>query len=151
VIDDFDFGLAIMRPTNPLDFVKYFAEASANGIHVVGIEGVTVDAENLLVEVNQSTPSIYGVPLFPVVNFASTFKFDERAALFDIFASAGDSETGVSQADLDAAGHRHVVTQTLTTVDQLVELLNVGGAPPDAILSFDEVLGQLKDTFRTTT
>ena len=33
VINDFDFGLAIMRPTNLLDFAKYFAlKASANDI-----------------------------------------------------------------------------------------------------------------------
>ena len=40
VIDDFDFGLAIMRPTSPLDFAKYFAlKATANGIKLVGVEG----------------------------------------------------------------------------------------------------------------
>ena len=145
-IQNFDFGMAIMKPTNRLDFVKYFAlKASADQISLVGIEGVQIVAHDILVEINQSTPSIYGVPLFPVVDFASTFH-DERLALFNIFASAGDSVAGVSQADLDAVlGTGHVITQTLTTVEQLVELLNVGGAPPDGILSVIEVLQQLND------
>ena len=60
-------------------------EGERNEITLVGIEGVTVKAENLLVEVNQSSPSIYGVPLFPVVDFASTYGVDEQQALFDVF------------------------------------------------------------------
>ena len=41
VIDDFDFGMAIMRPTNPADFAKYFAlKATANEITLVGVEDV---------------------------------------------------------------------------------------------------------------
>ena len=151
-IRNFDFGMAIMKPTNPLDFVKYFAlKASAEDISIVNIEGVDIDAHDILVEVNQSSPSIYGVPLFPVVDFASTFDEDERLTLFNIFASAGDSEAGVSPADLDEAlGIGHGVTQTLTTVEQLVELLTHGGAPPDAILSLDFVLDQLDSTFKET-
>ena len=85
VIDDFDFGMAIMKPTNPVDFAKYFSlRASANGIKLVGIDNVTVDAHDLLVEVNQSTPSVYGVPLFPVVDFADTPAYaSEELTLFD--------------------------------------------------------------------
>src|SRR5262249_33674649 len=64
---------------------KYFAlRASATGISLVGISGVTIRAQNILVEVNQSSPSIYGVPLFPVVDFAHTPQFaSEELALFD--------------------------------------------------------------------
>ena len=87
-----------------LDFVKYFAlKASADEISLVGIEGVEIVAHDILVEINQSTPSIYGVPLFPVVDFASTFDDDERQALFDVFASAGDSLAAFRERDLDAA------------------------------------------------
>jgi hypothetical protein len=84
VIDDFDFGMAIMSSTNPLDFVKYFAlKASANQVKMVGIEGVTVEANDLLVEINQSSPSIYALPLFPVVDFANTPQFASEQLLFD--------------------------------------------------------------------
>ena len=85
VIDDFDFGMAIMKPTSPIDFAKYFAlRATANAIKLVGIQNVTVDAHDLLVEVNQSSPSVYGVPLFPVVDFARTPDYaSEELTLFD--------------------------------------------------------------------
>src|SRR5207244_1168596 len=85
VINKFDFGMAMMRPTNPLDFAKYFAlKASAEEISLVGVDNVTVSARKLLVELNQSTPSIYGIPLFPVVDFARTPEFaSEELTLFD--------------------------------------------------------------------
>ncbi|MFC1516467.1 Ig-like domain-containing protein, partial [Thermodesulfobacteriota bacterium] len=85
VINDFDFGLAIMTPTNPLDFAKYFAlRATAEQVALVGVEGVTLEATKLLVEVNQSSPSIYGLPLFPVIDFANTPQFaSEQLTLFD--------------------------------------------------------------------
>ena len=95
VIDDFDFGMAIMRPTNPADFAKYFAlKATANEIKLVGIEDVTVKAENLLVEINQSSPSVYGVPLFPVVDFAATYGIDEQQTLFDVFDRTRSQDLG---------------------------------------------------------
>src|SRR5262249_27805865 len=78
VINDFDFGLAIMRPTDPLDFEKYFAlEATANNVSLVGIDGVTATANDLNVEVNESSPSLYGAALFPAVDFAHTFASEE--------------------------------------------------------------------------
>jgi hypothetical protein len=85
VIEDFDFGLAMMRPTLKVDFAKYFAlSGAAEQLSLVGIDGVELTAERLLVEVNQSSPSVYGVPLFPVVDFANTPDFaSEELALFD--------------------------------------------------------------------
>src|SRR6188768_3871801 len=101
VVDDFDFGLAIMRATNQLDFAKYIAlKATANGIKLVGIEDVTVKAESLLVEINQSSPNVYGVPLFPVVKFATTYSVDEQQTLFDLFAGADHI---ISNAEMNAA------------------------------------------------
>jgi Ca2+-binding EF-hand superfamily protein len=85
VLDDLDFAMAIMSPSNPLDPGKYFAlHASARSISLEGIAGVTVKAEHILVDINQSSPTVYGVSLFPVVDFATTPAFaDERLALFD--------------------------------------------------------------------
>src|SRR6185369_8314472 len=101
VIDDFDFGMAIMRPTNPIDFVKYFAlKATANAIKLVGVEDVTVNAQNLEVDINQSTPSVYGVPLFPVVDFAKTYP-SEQQALFDVFDTNGNKI--ISKDEMKAA------------------------------------------------
>ncbi len=85
VINDFNFGLAMMTPTNVLDFERYFAlEASANSVQLVGIPDVTAIVSNVLVEINESTPSVAGLPLFPVVDFATTPQFaNEELALFD--------------------------------------------------------------------
>ena len=85
VVDDFDFGLSIMTPTNPFDFAKYYAlRASAKQIALKGIDDVTLEANEVLVEVNQSNPSVYGISLFQVVDFANTPEFaSEELALFD--------------------------------------------------------------------
>jgi len=84
VLDDFDFGLALMKPTSPLDPAKYYAlRASAGLISLVGIDGVTVKAEHVVVELNQSSPSVYGLSLFPVVDFEGSFA-NEQSALFDL-------------------------------------------------------------------
>ncbi len=85
VINDFDFGAAIFNPTNPLDFVKYTTlKASASQVGLVGIQDVTAEATNILVEVNLSSPSIYGLSLFPVIDFANTSQFaSEQLAVFD--------------------------------------------------------------------
>ena len=147
VIDDFDFGMAIMRPTNPADFAKYFAlKATANEITLVGMQGVTVKAENLLVELNQSSPSVYGVPLFPVVDFAGTYGVDEQKTLFDVFDA--DHNHQVTDAELTVALGPHTpITQPLTMAEELVKVLNAGGAPP-GVLTVEEVVGQLTTTFK---
>jgi Ca2+-binding RTX toxin-like protein len=144
-IDDFDFGMAIMRPTNPLDFAKYFAlKANANGISLVGIQDVTVQADNLVVEINQSTPSVYGVPLFPVVDFATTYP-NEQQALFDVLAGA---DHVISAAEMGAAFAAGYSGPDLATADELVALLHVGGAPPGT-LTVNDVIDQLATSFAT--
>jgi hypothetical protein len=71
-VDNLDFGMALMRPTDPLDKGRYFAlKATASQADVVGISGVTATVTNLDLEVNQSTPSFYGLSMFPVVDFAT--------------------------------------------------------------------------------
>ena len=139
VIDDFDFGMAIMRPTNPADFAKYFAlKASANEITLVGHRGRSRSRpKTCWSRLNQSSPSIYGVPLFPVVDFAATYGVDEQQALFDVFDA--DHNHQITDAELTAALGPHTqITQSLTTADELVKLLNVGGAPPN-VLTVDQV------------
>ncbi len=94
VLNDLDFGLAIMKPTNPLDPGKYFAlKGTATSISLEGISGVTATAQEIVVEMNQSTPSVYGVSLFPVVDFASTYP-SEQLALFD---TSQDGKVTVSE------------------------------------------------------
>ncbi|GAG98218.1 unnamed protein product, partial [marine sediment metagenome] len=88
VIEDFDFGMAILKPVNILDFGKYFSlKGSAEQISLVGIDDVTLSAESLLVEVNLSSPNVYGLSLFPVIDYASTFPDDEREELFNVVAA----------------------------------------------------------------
>ena len=112
VIEDFDFGLAIMQPTNKLDFVKYFAlKATAESISLVGIDDVTVDANRLLVELNQSSPSLYGVPAFPVVDFANTDEFaSEELALF------GGNDMVISEAEARGYEFRRSTSVSLAAV-----------------------------------
>lgn len=118
VINDFDFGMAVMKPTDSLDFAKYFSlKASADSIELVGIEDVTVAAKNILVEVNQSSPSIYGLPLFPVVDFAGTPRFaDERLALFD---TDGDGKVTVGELRVLHGDTEHDGTSFSTDVGEL--------------------------------
>jgi len=154
VINDFDFGMALMAPTNILDFVRYFAlKASAEQLALVGLQDVVLTADKMLVEINSSTPGVYGIPLFPVVDFASTYQ-SERKALFDIFDADGNQviETGEMNYALDGG----YAGDDITSVQQLVELLDTMGAPPsgvgaDSILSLDEVLDRLSDSYKTTT
>ena len=80
-----------------------------------------------------------------------TWNVDERKILFDVFDTNDDHI--VSVAELTAAlNYNHGRTEDVKTVDQLVEMLDVGGAPPgfgaDQILTVDEVDKQLKDTFK---
>ena len=143
-IKDFDFGMAIMQPTNKLDFVKYFAlKATADQISLVGIPGVEIDAHDIVVEVNQSSPGLYGVPLFPVVNFEATYGIDEQQGLFAVLNSLGGS-TITAEELLAAFGTDYGITGPLTTVQELVALLNVGGAPP----AVKDLLERLDPDFR---
>jgi len=100
VVNDFDFGLAMMTSTNPLLPSKYTAlKATAESISLEGIDGATLAAEQLLVEVNQSQPTFFGVSLFPVVDFAETFP-SEQLALFD---TTHDGQ--ITVAELRALNH----------------------------------------------
>ncbi|MCX8497180.1 MAG: hypothetical protein ORN51_13450, partial [Akkermansiaceae bacterium] len=123
-IEDFDFGMAIMKPTTPLDFAKYFAlKASAAKISAVGMPGMKIQADHLLVEVNQSSPSVYGMPIFPVVDFAKTAEFaSEELLLFDT-----NHDAKITQAEL-AALHSGIpppgAASDVYDHDQLLSLLD---------------------------
>jgi len=148
VITDLDFGMAIMRPTSLGDFAKYFAlKASASGISLVGVEGATVTADNLLVEINQSSPSVYGNPLFPVVDFETSYP-SEQQALFDALVELLDANSNqtLDTGELNGVLEGGYTGDSISTAEELVLLLHAGGAPPD-ILTVDEVLEQLDATF----
>ena len=159
VINDFDFGMAIMKPTLAIDPSKYFAlSASARNISLVGMPGVTLTADHLLVQVNMSSPSVYGNSLLPVIDFAGTaaFAVNEQQGLFDILDTDGNNQ--ISLAEMNTAfGTNHSATAVISTVAQLVLTLDVGGAPPvagqpvpDGKLSLGEVLDILETAFETT-
>jgi hypothetical protein len=87
-VSDLDFGMAIMTPVNPFDFARYFSlKGSAEQVALVGVEDVTVNAQSIEVEVNQSSPTVFGVPVFPVVDFSDTTTApgftNEQLTLFD--------------------------------------------------------------------
>jgi hypothetical protein len=148
VIEDFDFGMAIIRPTDLGDFAKYFAlKASANGIELVGVPGATVHAENLLVEINQSSPSVYGNPLFPVVDFETSYP-SEQQALFDALVVLLDANSNeiLDTGELDGVLEGGYAGANISTAEQLVLLLDAGGAPPE-ILTVEEVLARFNEAF----
>ncbi|MDH4109610.1 MAG: hypothetical protein OEW35_14975, partial [Gammaproteobacteria bacterium] len=116
---NFEFGLALMTPTNPLlkSFKYYALTASADTLSLVGIPGVTLSANKLLIQVNQSTPSIYGVSLLPVVDFAATFPSELAALDRDgdgIIERADDSLLAFAAADVAGDG------QGILTYDELL-------------------------------
>ena len=71
------------------------------------------------------------------------FGLTERQALFNVFDVNGAG--GITLAELNAALRTAQSLGPLTTAQQLVDLLNVGGAPPDRILFVTEVVEQLND------
>jgi hypothetical protein len=74
VLDDLDFGMAIMMPTLAFDPARYIAlRASASTVSFTGVDGLTIRADEILVEVNMSSPTVYGMPIFPTVAFESSF------------------------------------------------------------------------------
>ena len=156
VVDDFDFGLSIMKPTNPLDFGRYFAlKASAKSIALRGIEGVIAEATELLVEVNQSTPALFGVPLFQVVDFANTPQFaSEELVLFD---DDGDGVLQVSDllaqpntGGVDLSALDDLAGTTEVDHDLLVEILNTNDTgDSEGVIDINEanaLKGDLDDT-----
>ncbi|MCF7973670.1 MAG: LEPR-XLL domain-containing protein, partial [Phycisphaerae bacterium] len=71
VIDNLTFGLFLGRPVDKFDTSRYMAlKASANSVSLVGIPGLTATANSIQVELNLSTPSVYGLPVLPVINFS---------------------------------------------------------------------------------
>ena len=71
VLDNLNFGMLLGTPTNPVDPRRYVAlKASANSIRLVGIPGLTAEADNIDVELNISSPTAFGLPLLPVINFS---------------------------------------------------------------------------------
>lgn len=77
-ITDLDFGLALFKPVAAADTSSYYAlNASAAGISLIGVPGVTLGAGNLKVAVNgSSAPSAGGATPTgppPVIDFVASF------------------------------------------------------------------------------
>ena len=67
VLENLEFGLALMKPTLLSDTSSYYAVRASGSVRLVGIDAVTITAEGLRVEVNGSNN-----PTAPVVNFDAT-------------------------------------------------------------------------------
>ncbi|HXV77257.1 MAG TPA: hypothetical protein VD788_13145, partial [Candidatus Polarisedimenticolaceae bacterium] len=145
-ITNADLALAILRPTVMADTTRYVAlKASADHVGFVGVDVFQLEASSVVVELNLATGA-GTTDVSPVVDFAATYP-GEYAALFDVFDT--DGVGGITEAELDAAllDDDHGVTEALTTAEQLVELLDAGGAPPTGVLTVEEVLSQLDSAF----
>ena len=76
------------------------------------------------------------------------FGLTERQALFNVFDVNGAG--GITVTELTAAlGAEHGSPGPLTTAQQLVDLLNAGGAPPEPTLFVTEVVEQLSSALTT--
>ncbi|MBI3447906.1 MAG: hypothetical protein HY049_03165, partial [Acidobacteria bacterium] len=75
IVENFEFGLALMKPQSTADTTSYYAlKASASLISLVGVKAVSLSVANLSVEVNGSSdknPATTGVP--PVIDFRLSF------------------------------------------------------------------------------
>lgn len=97
VLDNFTFGLAYMSPTNAIDPSRYLAlHASASKVAFVGIEDLVAVTDNVLVELNISTPLLLGVSILPVVDFCDewTGGTSSSCAGFGVRTGAKDPLTG---------------------------------------------------------
>ena len=117
-----------MTPTNPLEsFAKYVAlRATAERIGLVGLDGVTLEANKMLVEVNMSTPTVYGLSIFPVVDFTSSFP--DELLYFD---TDGDGLLEIAEDGLDPL---------IAAADG-----QISGEAADGIVSREELLALDKD------
>src|SRR5204863_7858686 len=79
VVQDLDFGMAMLKPVAIADKSSYFAlQANASGISLVGVPGVILSVTNLNVTVNSATVPATGGgtptgPPPPVINFIQSF------------------------------------------------------------------------------
>ena len=114
---------------------KYLAlHATADQVGFVGIDAFQLEGSTVAVDLNLALGA-GATNTTPVVNFASTYAGNERQALFD-FLGGGDD---ISVVELEAAFGVGFATEAVSTVEQLMMLLDIGGAPPDGILP-DEIL-----------
>ncbi|HMJ89761.1 MAG TPA: hypothetical protein VK530_08085, partial [Candidatus Acidoferrum sp.] len=73
VLSDLEFGLALLKPTSLTDKSSYYALKASGGAEIVGVDGLTIRADILGVEVNGGTDPATPTLNDPVVNFATSF------------------------------------------------------------------------------
>ena len=113
---------------------------------------MTLTATEVIVEVNMSSPSVYGLSLFPVVNFASTYA-DEQLALFDtdedgvievgeLRALAGQASGTASTGDLAGLYDAGADDADEVDVADIIALLD-GAGDGNGLLELSEAEGAL--------
>ena len=101
-----NLSIALLKPTAVGSRKSYFAmSASATSIDLVGVDGVTIGATNLLVEINSaSDPTVVAPALPPVLNFAAkpltvgAFTFSRNARFLGVHATVSLTVSEVSLA-----------------------------------------------------
>ncbi len=144
-ITDLDVGIAVMASITPDDLSVYLAgKLNVHSFGLVGIDGLTAtgafDAE-LNVGVGLAGLDVS----LDVVDFDGSF--NEVYALFDVIDSGGNGT--LETAELNAALAGGYSGANVSTVEQLVSVLNVGGAPQVGGPSISAVLGALSTSFKT--
>jgi len=84
ILNNVGFGLALMRPTDSADLKKYYALKATGSVSLVGIPGLTLQADEMSFEVNSASEG-------PVIDF--TKLADEK-----MIVSTGN---GTSEVELD--------------------------------------------------
>src|SRR6185369_10717557 len=143
-ITDVDVGLVLMVSVDPDDPGIYVAgKINVPTFGLVGIEGLTLDGSgdvefNIGVGVSEDGLDTN------VIDFDASF--NEVQTLFDLIDTSDNGK--LEQSELALALAAGYTGGTLTTVQQLVTALNIGGAPQLGGPSVDDVLGKLSDDFK---
>ena len=78
VLTNLEFGLALMKPAvaagQPASAESYYALKASGSVALVGVDGLTLRANNLTIEVNGGkNPAIVAPAVAPAVNFVTSF------------------------------------------------------------------------------
>ena len=150
-IVDADLALALLAPQDGTTTRYTALKASSEFVGFVGTDIFQLEASNVVVELNIATRPSATVPL-PVVNFAASFP-GGFAGIFAVFDTNKDKSISVEELN-NALNYNHGRTEAITTVEQLADLLDIGGAPPaadDGIVSVSDVVALLENTFKVAT
>ncbi|KKK83651.1 hypothetical protein LCGC14_2791240, partial [marine sediment metagenome] len=145
-VTDLDVGIMLMAATAPADLGIYLAaKLKVNSFGLVGIDGLTATGA-FDVELNVGFGLSGFEPSVNPVDFETSFS--EAIALFELMDTSSDGI--INETEQNVALASGYIGDDITSVAQLVSLLNTSGGPPDDYLNISEVLDKLDDSFEAS-